>query len=87
MIDDPEVRDWAGYDKYDIVTANILADVLVPLMPSAAAAVRPGGVVITSGIIEGRETIVKEAMENAGLEVIDISAQGEWRSVTGRKPA
>lgn len=87
MIDDPEVRDWAGYDKYDIVTANILADVLVPLMPAAAAAVRPGGVVITSGIIEGRETIVKEAMESAGLEVIDISSQGEWRSVTGRKPA
>ena len=85
MIDDPDTRDWAGYDKYDIVTANILADVLVPLMPAAAAAVKPGGVVITSGIIDGKEDIVKAAMEKAGLTVIDVSSQGEWRSVTGRR--
>lgn len=85
IIDDRQVQDWAGYGHYDIVMANILADVLVPLMPAAYAAVRPGGVIITSGIIEGKENIVKQAMEECGLEVTDISAQGEWRSVTGRR--
>lgn len=85
IIDDGEVQDWAGYDRYDIVMANILADVLVPIMPHAARALKKGGIVITSGIIEGKEDIVIKAMEEAGLTVLGVSEDGEWRSVTGRK--
>ncbi|MBQ8946445.1 MAG: 50S ribosomal protein L11 methyltransferase [Lachnospiraceae bacterium] len=85
IIDDRSVQDKVGYERYDIVMANILADVLIPMMPAASKALRPGGVIVTSGIIEGKEDSVSEAMKAAGLEVIDISEQGEWRSVTGRK--
>lgn len=85
IIDDRSVQDKVGYERYDIVMANILADVLIPMMPAAAKALKPGGVIVTSGIIEGKEGSVSEAMKAAGLEVIDISEQGEWRSVTGRK--
>ncbi len=85
IISDKETQDWAGYGEYDVVMANILADVLVPLMPAAVRALKPGGVIITSGIIEGKEDIVRAAMEQEGLTVIDISADGEWRSVTGKK--
>jgi len=85
IIDDKQIQDWAGYEAYDIVMANILADVLVPLMPAAASALKKDGVMITSGIIEGKEEIVADAMRKNGLEVTDISSQGEWRSVTGRK--
>ncbi|MBR6390529.1 MAG: 50S ribosomal protein L11 methyltransferase, partial [Lachnospiraceae bacterium] len=85
IISDKETQDWAGYGEYDVVMANILADVLVPLMPAAVSALKPGGVIITSGIIEGKEDIVKAAMEQAGLKVIDVSEDGEWRSVTGKK--
>lgn len=85
IIDDRNVQDKVGYERYDIVMANILADVLIPMMPAAAKALKPGGVIVTSGIIEGKEGSVSEAMKAAGLEVIDISEQGEWRSVTGRK--
>lgn len=85
IITDKDIQDRVGYDKYDIVVANILADVLVPLTPVIINQLKTGGVYITSGIIEGKELIVKEAMEKAGLKVVDISSQGEWRSVTAIK--
>lgn len=85
LIDDPEVQDEVGYDRYDIVVANILPNVLIPLTPAAVRAVKPGGVFITSGILEGKEESVAEAMKKEGLQIVDITAQGEWRCVTGRK--
>ena len=75
-----------GYEKYDIVAANILPDVLIPLTPAAVAAMKPGAVYITSGILAGREESVAEAMRAQGLEIVSVTAQGEWRCVTGRKP-
>ena len=85
LIDDKDTQDWAGFDRYDIVTANILADVLVPLMPSAVRTLKKGGVMITSGILAGKEDMVAQAMKDCGLEITDISSQGEWKSVTGRR--
>ena len=85
MIDEQGIRDQVGYEKYDIVAANILPDVLVPLTPYAAAALKKGGVYITSGILEGKENLVADAMRKAGLTVTTVTAQGEWRCVTGRK--
>ena len=86
IISDKDVQDWAGYNSYDIVMANILADVLVPLTPAAVNALKPGGVFITSGIIEGKEEWVADTMKKAGLEIVAVTSQGEWRNVTGRKP-
>ena len=85
LIDDPKVQDEVGYNRYDIVVANILPNVLIPLTPAAVRAVKPGGVFITSGILEGKEESVAEAMKKEGLQIVDITAQGEWRCVTGRK--
>ncbi len=86
LIDDRSVQDAVGYEKYDIVAANILPDVLIPLTPAAVAAMKPGAVYITSGILAGREESVAEAMRAQGLEIVSVTAQGEWRCVTGRKP-
>ena len=86
IIDDKEVQDKAGYEKYDIVTANILADVLVPLTPVIVHQMKPGAVYITSGILDVKEDVVKEAVVAAGLEVVEVTHQGEWVSVTARKP-
>ena len=85
LIDDKAVQDKVGYGKYDIVVANILADVLIPLTPAAVAALAPGGVFITSGILAGRENDVADAMKKAGLAIESITEQGEWRCVTGKK--
>ena len=85
IIDDKEVQDAAGYDKYDIVTANILADVLVPLTPVIVNQMKKGAYYITSGILDVKEETVTEAVKAAGLTVIEVTHQGEWVSVTARK--
>ena len=86
IIDDKEVQDRVGYGKYDIVAANILADVLVPLTPVIVGQLKDGGIYITSGIIEDKEETVTEAVKKAGLEVLEVNHQGEWVSVTAKKP-
>lgn len=85
IIDDKEVQDKVGYEKYDIVVANILADVLVLLTPVILHQLKTGGIYITSGIIDAKEETVVEAVKEAGLEVLEVTYQGEWVSVTARK--
>lgn len=85
LIDDPQVQEKVGYGKYDIVVANILAPVLVELTPVIVAQMKPGAVYITSGIIDDKEELVVEAVKKAGLEVLEVTYQGEWVSVTARK--
>lgn len=85
IIDDKEVQDKVGYEKYDIVVANILADVLVPLTPVIVNQLKKGGIYITSGIIDMKEETVVNAVKEAGLEVLEVTYQGEWVSVTARK--
>ena len=87
IIDDKAVQDAVGYEKYDIVAANILADVLVPLTPVIIHQMKPGAVYITSGIIEDKEQVVVDAVKAAGLEVLEVNHQGEWVSVVARKNA
>lgn len=85
IIDDKAVQDKVGYEKYDIVAANILADVLVPLTPVIIHQMKKGGIYVTSGIIEDKEDVVVKAVKEAGLEVLEVNHQGEWVSVTARK--
>lgn len=86
IITDKEVQDQVGYECYDIVVANILADVLVPLTPVITHQMKKGGIYITSGIIDTKEQVVREAVEAAGLQILEATYQGEWVSVTARKP-
>ena len=85
IIDDKAIQDQAGYEKYDIVTANILADVLVPLTPVIVAQMKKGAYYITSGILDVKEEVVVEAVKATGLTVVEVTHQGEWVSVTARK--
>ena len=85
IIDDKAIQDHAGYEKYDIVTANILADVLIPLTPVIVNQMKKGAYYITSGILDVKEEVVVEAVKAAGLTVVEVTHQGEWVSVTARK--
>lgn len=85
IITDKEIQDKVGYGCYDIVVANILADVLVPLTPVIVNQLKPGGIYITSGIIDDKEQTVVDAVKAAGLEVVEVTYQGEWVSVTAKK--
>ncbi|PNV63452.1 50S ribosomal protein L11 methyltransferase [Clostridium sp. chh4-2] len=86
IIDDKAVQDQVGYECYDIVVANILADVIILLQKEIPVHLKKGGIFITSGIINMKEEAVKEAFAaNDAFEVIEITYQGEWLSVTARK--
>ena len=85
IITDKEIQDRVGYECYDIVVANILADVLVPLTPVIVNQLKPGGIYITSGIIDDKEQTVVDVVKAAGLEVVEVTYQGEWVSVTATK--
>lgn len=85
IIDDKAVQDQVGYEKYDIVAANILADVLVPLTPVIVHQMKKGAYYITSGILDVKEEVVREAVAKAGLTLVEVTRQGEWVCVTARK--
>ena len=72
------------YDP-DIIVANLMADLVVMLSPSAAAQLRPGGLYITSGILDIKEDIVKNAIEDAGFDIIEVLADGEWRAIAASR--
>lgn len=85
IIDSKEVQDAVGYQKYEIVAANILADVLVPLTPVIVDQMKPGALYITSGILDVKEETVAEAVKRAGLTILEVTRQGEWVSITAQK--
>ena len=85
IIDDVEVQNEVGYERYDIVAAHILADVLVPLTPVIVHQMKKGAYYITSGILDVKEEVVREAVEKAGLTLVEVTKQGEWVCVTARK--
>ena len=86
LIDDAALQEKVGTEEYDIVVANILADVIIPMAPVIPARLKKGGYFITSGIIDFKENAVKEAIEAAGLTVVEVNHQGEWVNITARKP-
>lgn len=84
LIDDLNLQREVG-GEYEIVVANILADIIIPLTPVIPERLKKGGLYITSGIIDFKEEAVKQAILEAGLEVLEIQHQGEWGSITARK--
>ena len=86
LIDDAHLQRKVGTEEYDIVVANILADVIIPMASVIPSRLKKGGYFITSGIIDFKEKEVMTAMEDAGLEITEINHQGEWVNITARKP-
>lgn len=86
IIDDEEVQKKVGFEAYDVVVANILADIIILLQKEIPVHMKKGAIFITSGIINMKEEAVKKAFaENQAFELVEITYQGEWVSVTVRK--
>ncbi|HCJ75606.1 50S ribosomal protein L11 methyltransferase [Thermoguttaceae bacterium LCP21S3_D4] len=84
LIDDKAFQNKIG-TGYDLVVANILADIIIPMAPALYQCAKEQGVLITSGIIDFKENEVKEALKQAGFEILEVNHQGEWVNVTARK--
>lgn len=85
LIDDEELQKNVGFEEYEIVVANILADVIIPLSKVIPDRMKMGGYFITSGIIDFKEDEVKAAIEAAGLTIVEVNHQGEWVNITAQK--
>lgn len=87
VIGDQGVQEALGFERYDIVVANILAPVIIMLTDVVAPLLKHGGIFITSGIINEKEEAVLEAFQAHAdeFEVIEVNHQGEWVNVTARR--
>lgn len=85
LIEDEALQKQIGVDKYDVVLANIFADVIIPMAPSAYKTVKPGGYFITSGIIDFKEEPVKTALVEAGFTIVEVNHMGEWVGIVATK--
>ena len=70
--------------KYDIVVANILADVIIPLSGKVAPFLKEDGVFISSGIINTKEQAVHDALIQNGFEIVEVNRMKDWVSFTAR---
>ncbi|MCR4999837.1 MAG: 50S ribosomal protein L11 methyltransferase [Lachnospiraceae bacterium] len=86
LVENTDMQNLLGRECYDIVAANILADIIIDMMPAIPDRIKPGGLFISSGIIDFKEDAIVKTIEKAGLEVLEINHQGEWVNVTARKP-
>ncbi len=86
IIDDKNIKDAVGYECYDLVVSNILAEVIIPLQAEVPPHLKHGGIYITSGIINMKEEAVREALTaNDEFEILETTYQGEWVSITCRR--
>ncbi|MFC2470402.1 MAG: 50S ribosomal protein L11 methyltransferase [Lachnoanaerobaculum gingivalis] len=86
ILTDENIMELAGYEKFDIVTANILAPVIIELIKTVAKHMRKGGIFITSGIIDTKEAEVVLAFKKSeDFEILEINHLGEWVSIVAKK--
>lgn len=81
VVTDPDVKAVLSENKYEVVAANIVADVIIGLAETAHEYMKEGGVFITSGIIDGRQDEVKAALEAAGFTVTDMQRRKDWWAI------
>jgi ribosomal protein L11 methyltransferase len=76
-----------GVDRrFDVVSANILAEVIIVLLPDVTTVLRENGVFICSGIITAKQDAVLSGLHEQGLEVIAVLEQEGWVAIAARSP-
>jgi len=85
IIEDQGIRTQIGKEKYDLVVANILADVIIPLSDVIGENMKPGGIFISSGIINTKEEAVREAILKNGFQILTINRMNDWVSFIAQK--
>ena len=84
VISDGDFRRQVGVHKFDMVLANIFAEIIIPLSGVVKEMMKPGALFITSGIIDEREKDVREALTGNGFEILEVTHSGGWVSFTAK---
>ncbi|MDF2485771.1 MAG: prmA [Herbinix sp.] len=85
IIEDDGIRTKIGHEKYDMVVANILADVIIPLSDVIGENLKPGGIFISSGIINMKEEAVRDALILNNFTILEVNKMGDWVSFVAQK--
>ncbi len=85
LITDAAFRKSCGEGKYDLVLANILADIIIPLSGVIGQLMKPGALFVSSGIIENKGPAVEAALIENGFEIVEMTQSGDWVSFTARR--
>lgn len=82
---DKEIQQKIGCDCYDVVLANLLADIIISMNDRLLEALKPDGILIASGIIDFKENEVISSLESVGFEILEVNHDGEWVQVTAKR--
>ena len=85
MLEDDNLCKQTGFDRFDVVVANILADIIIPLSAVTSKYMRKGALFISSGIINTKEEAVRRALFNNGFEIIEVMHMNDWVAFVARK--
>lgn len=84
VLDDRALREAVGLQRYEVVVANILADVIIPLSGVAREFMKPGALFISSGIINTKREAVEAALTGNGFEIVEVVTLGDWVSIVAK---
>lgn len=84
VITEEAFRRQVGEHSFDMVVANIFAEIIIPLSDVVKEMMKPGALFITSGIIDEKEDDVRETLLKNGFEILEVTHSGGWVSFTAR---
>ena len=85
VLGDRRTRERISSEKYDLVFANIVADVIIALAPDIPGYLADSGVLICSGVIDGREEEVRRALEDSGLTILEHRRRDNWSAFVAER--
>ena len=85
VLEDAELCEKIGFDRFDVVVANILADIIIPLSTVCSKYIRKGTLFVSSGIINSKEDAVRKALLDNDFEIIEVLHMNDWVAFVAKK--
>ena len=85
VTEDVDLMSKLQQQSYDLVLVNIVADVIIGLSPVLPAFLTENSILLCSGILDVRQDDVRTALEKAGLEILEVKAKEDWRSIRAKR--
>ena len=85
VLEDDTLCKQTGFDRFDVVVANILADIIIPLSGVTSKYMRKGAVFISSGIINTKEEAVREALIKNDFEILEVIHMNDWVAFVAKR--
>ena len=85
VLEDEEICTSISFERFDVVVANILADIIIPLSKVCSKYMRKGTLFISSGIIDTKEASVRQALLDYDFEIIEVLHMNDWVAFVAKR--